>query len=304
MSDYLKGVLLVCGATLFWSFSGTFVRWVPGVDPWTLNAYRVLGMAIALVLWMGVRHGSEIFGHFRRSEPLALLATAGFFGIGTTLYVLSLQLASIAAVSCIASIAPLFAALLARLWLGERTQGIVFVAIGVALVGVAIVALGEAGASINGLAGSIVAVGVAFCFAGQSVTLRRYHKVEMAPALILGGLGVFAVVFLTVGLAPIASGQIALLMLMGLIQLAIPLVLYMRGARHVPVVPMVLISLADAFLNPFWVFLVHGEVPAPAVYAGGALILGAIALATLRRARPPALAISPRPDVPPSSAVH
>ena len=69
---------------------------------------------------------------------------------------------------------------------------------------------------------------------------------------------------------------------MGAIQLALPMVLYMRGARHVPVTQMVLITMADAFLNPLWVWLVHGELPAVGVFWGGALILGAIAATTLR----------------------
>ena len=35
---------------------------------------------------------------------------------------------------------------------------------------------------------------------------------------------------------------------------------------------------ADAVLNPLWVWMVHAEVPPHAVYLGGALVLGAIAL--------------------------
>ena len=65
---------------------------------------------------------------------------------------------------------------------------------------------------------------------------------------------------------------------MGLVQLAIPLVLYMYGARSVATSHMVLITMADAVLNPLWVWMVHGEVPPHAVYLGGALVLGAIAL--------------------------
>jgi drug/metabolite transporter (DMT)-like permease len=87
-------------------------------------------------------------------------------------------------------------------------------------------------------------------------------------------------------LAPISLNEFLILAVMGAVQLALPLVLYMRGARYVPAVQMVLISLADAFLNPFWVWLVHGEVPDRSVFLGGALILGAIAAVTLRRAAP------------------
>jgi DME family drug/metabolite transporter len=285
LSNELKGVLLVCGATLFWSQSGVFLRFLPDVDPWTLNAWRGISMSLALLVWMLLRHGRNIVGHFRQAAPLALLATACFFGIGSSLYVAAMQLASVAAVSCVAATSPLFAALLARLWLGERTSIKVFIAIGVALAGVAVVALGEADASLTGQTGALVALVVALCFAGQSVTLRRYHNVEMEPALIIGGIGVFLVVSLLVGLQPMAPRDMLIILLMGTLQLALPLVLYMRGARYVAAVPMVLISLADAVLNPFWVWAVHGEVPIVSVYIGGFMILGAIAVATWPRGR-------------------
>jgi drug/metabolite transporter (DMT)-like permease len=286
MSNEMKGILLAIGATVGWSLSGVFVRYVPTIDPWTFNAWRGASMSCALLLWMLVRYRGDTIGHFRQATFVPLIATAGFFGIGSSLYILAMQQASVAAVSCVAATSPLFAAMLAWVWLGERTRLVVFVAIFVALGGVAIVAFGESGASISGLYGSLVALLVALCFAGQSVTLRRYHSVEMAPSLIVGGFGIFIVVCLTVGLKPITWSELAVLAVMGTVQLALPLVLYMRGARYVPAVQMVLISLADAFLNPFWVWLVHGEVPDPGVFWGGALILGAIAVVTVRRATP------------------
>ena len=286
MSNEMKGVLLAIGATIGWSLSGVFIRYIPDIDAWTFNAYRGASMGGALLLWMLLRYRSEAVAHFRQATLIPLVATAGFFGIGSSLYILAMQKASVAAVSCVAATSPLFAALLAWLWLGERTRLMVLAAILVALAGVAVVAFGESGASLTGLQGSLIALVVALCFAGQSVTLRRYHSVEMAPSLIVGGFGVFAVVALTQGLAPISLNEFLILAVMGAVQLALPLVLYMRGARYVPAVQMVLISLADAFLNPFWVWLVHGEVPDRSVFLGGALILGAIAAVTLRRAAP------------------
>lgn len=293
MSNEMKGVLLAIGATIGWSLSGVFIRFIPNLDAWTFNAYRGASMSVALLLWMFLRYRGETVGHFRQATFVPLVATAGFFGIGSSLYILAMQKASVAAVSCVASTSPLFAALLAWVWLGEKTRLTVFIAILVALVGVAIVAFGEKDASITGLGGSLIAILVALCFAGQSVTLRRYNNVEMAPSLIAGGFGIFIVVLLTQGLAPISLNEMLILAAMGTVQLAVPLVLYMRGARYVAAVQMVLISLADAFLNPFWVWLVHGEVPSGSVFLGGTLILGAIALVTVRKA-----ALPPRQSVP------
>ena len=45
-------MLLVAGATFFWSLSGVFVRWLPATPAWTFNAWRSLGMGLALLLWL------------------------------------------------------------------------------------------------------------------------------------------------------------------------------------------------------------------------------------------------------------
>lgn len=275
--DASRGLLLVAGATFFWSLSGVFTRGLPEVDPWTLNATRGLGMGIALLLWMAWEYRLGAIRLFTEANPAAMAISGSFFAIGSSLYILALQLASVAAASCIGATSGIFAALIARVWLGERTPMVFYIAVVMAILGVVLIAMGEAqAATVGSLAGIVVSLGYALCFAGQSVALRRYSALRMEPAMVLGGLGVYAMVRLTVGLEPLAAVTTAVLLFMGVIQLAVPMVLYMRGARHVPAVQMVLITMADVVLNPLWVWLVHGEVPAVSVFWGGSVILLAI----------------------------
>lgn len=278
MNAGAKGLLLVAGATFFWSLSGVFVRWIPEVPHWTFNAWRGLGMAFSMLLWMLLHYRSRLPALLAATEPLSVLISGGCFALGSTLYILSMQLASVAAVSCICATSGLFAALLARAWLGERAGPLFYAAMLLAIAGVGVIALGESGASFKGLAGSLVALLVAITFAVQSVSLRRYRAVGMEPAMFAGGLAVFVLLSLFTELASIPGWQIGMLLFMGAIQLALPLVLFMRGARHVPAAQMVLVSMADAALNPLWVWLVFSEVPSKAVFAGGALVLLAIAV--------------------------
>lgn len=275
--DSSRGLLLVAGATFFWSLSGVFARWLPQVDPWTFNATRGMGMGVALLLWMAWEYRLGAIRLFTQSDPMALLISGGFFAAGSSMYILALKLSSVAAASCIGATSGIFAALLARGWLGERTPAVFYLAVVMAIVGVILIALGEASpTSVGSLGGIAVSLAYALCFAGQSVALRRYSALRMEPAMILGGFAVYAIVRFTVGLEPIGLGATAVLLFMGVIQLAVPMVLYMRGAKHVPAVQMVLITMADTMLNPLWVWLVHGEVPATSVYWGGAVILLAI----------------------------
>jgi drug/metabolite transporter (DMT)-like permease len=244
-----------------------------------------------MALWIVLRYGRGSVALLRRSPITGLLISAEFFALGSSLYIASLDLASVAAVSCLTATSGLFAALMARFFLGERTPPIFYFAMLLALAGVAAIALGEGDARVQGLAGTFTGLAVAACFAAQSVALRRYRAFDMEPAFLLGGFVTFAAI-MALGVVVVPPLQsIAVLLLMGLVQLAIPLVLYMVGARSVTTSHMVLITMADAVLNPLWVWMVHGEVPPHAVYLGGALVLAAIALTAFA---PPAGAAPPQ----------
>lgn len=285
MQDRTKGFLYIIGATLGWSLSGVFVRWAPEIPAWTVNAWRGLGMALAMAVWMVLHYRRNLGQLLANTQPQAVLISGGFFAVGSTLYIVALQMASVAAVSCIGATSGLFAALLARVWLGERASPVFFVSMGMAIFGVFLITFGEAYVSFSGLAGTLVAILVAIMFAGQSVSLRRYRAIGMEPAMFAGGLAVFVVLSILPGLAPISRGEVLMLLLMGAVQLAAPLVFYMRGARYLPAAQMVLVSMADAVLNPFWVWLVHGELPPLGVYSGGTMILLAITVNTLAQRR-------------------
>ncbi len=94
-----------------------------------------------------------------RSDPVALLISGGFFAAGSTLYILALQLSSVAAASCIGATSGIFAAVMARYWLGERTPLVFYVAVVMAIIGVVLIAFGEADArTVGSLGGTAVAV--------------------------------------------------------------------------------------------------------------------------------------------------
>ncbi|MEZ5833979.1 MAG: DMT family transporter [Dongiaceae bacterium] len=284
-SRYVLGICCCCLATLGWSLSGLFVRWVPELDGWGVNGYRAPATSVFLLIYLVARYRGELMRHLWPKQRQALFIVGAFFGIGSTLYVYALTMGTVASVSVLGATSPFFAALLAWLIMREKASIVSLVATAIALVGVGLVVEAEISALATGLAAAVISLGYAFCFAGQTVWLRRYRDLEMIPGIALGGLMVFAFVALFVGLPSLPLWQIGLLALMGLVQLALPLILFAVGAKYVPVVPAILISLADVVLNPFWVWLVHGEQPPSGTVAGGALILSAIVGATLFESR-------------------
>ena len=70
--------------------------------------------------------------------------------------------------------------------------------------------------------------------------------------------------------------NVSLLCAMGLVQLAVPLLFYARGARSVQAVTLTLIVMLDAVLNPLWPWLILGETPSRSDFLGGSIIIGAV----------------------------
>jgi drug/metabolite transporter (DMT)-like permease len=68
---------------------------------------------------------------------------------------------------------------------------------------------------------------------------------------------------------------------MGIVQLAAPLVLFVRAARYVPAVQLSLIALLDVVFNPLWAWIGVGEAPGPSAVLGGGIIVGAVLISIL-----------------------
>jgi drug/metabolite transporter, DME family len=293
--SYGSGVVFVLLATFGWSLSGIFVRLMPGLDFWQINCWRGYWTAIALMVYLVVVYGHGIREKFAAIPKPALWISALFFAFGTTLYVSSLTMVSTATVSVIGATSPLFAALLSPWVTRERAGPEAWIAAGLALIGVYVIARDELTAGY--WLGMILALGVPMAFAGQTLALRRYRGVDMVPSFCLGGI----LTFLIAGLIPLfgeyfgfiaahAGGgfniglrEMLLLAAMGSMQLAIPLIFYVLGSKSVQAVTLTLISMLDAVINPLWPWIFVGERPGHAAFVGGAIIIGAVLISIFGR---------------------
>jgi drug/metabolite transporter (DMT)-like permease len=281
---YGTGILFVLGATLGWSLAGVFVRFLPGLDGWQINCWRGFWMSVFLLVYLIAVYGRNTACKFREVPVPALIAVAGFFTAGSTLYVTSLTLAGTATVSVIGALSPIFAGILSPWITHERPSIVSWAAAFLALAGVAVIAW--EGVHAGNVTGILVSLLVPLSFAGQTVMLRRYRGFDMVPAICVGG---FVTFFLAGVMGYIAGGhagggfqvglpQMLLLALMGPLQLSIPLIWYAKGARAVPAVTLSLVAMLDVVLNPLWSWLGVGEIPTQSAFIGGAIIMGAVVI--------------------------
>ena len=275
--------------------SGIFVRLLPDLNGWQINCWRGYWTAVALLVYLVLVYGRNFWTKFAEIPREALWVSSLFFAFGTTLYVSSLTLVSTATVSVIGATSPLFAAVLSPWITRERVGSEAWVAATLAVLGVVVIAWD--GLSAGHWLGMILAIGVPVSFAGQTLALRRYRSVDMVPSFCLGG--IFS--FLIAGFFGFFAGNpgggfnvglhdMLLLAAMGPLQLAIPLIFYVKGANSVPAVTLTLVSMLDAVINPLWPWLFVGEVPSQAAFLGGAIIIGAVLTSIFGRKYMPSFA--------------
>jgi drug/metabolite transporter, DME family len=288
------GVFYVLIANFGWSLSGLFVRLINSSDAdrltgWQINCWRGFWMAVALLCYAVLRYGADTPKIFNSIPRFAMFLSALCFAAGTTFYVTSLTLVPTATVSVIGAMSPLFAGLLSRWVTGERPSVYAWVAALVGIAGTVVIAWN--GIQTGQLSGLLLCFGVPLTFAAQTLLLRRYRAYDMMPAICVGGVLSFLIAG-TVSMFSFAGGSafnidfhdFFLLMLMGPVQLAIPLVFYGLGAKTVQGVTLALLAMMDAVINPYWTWLFAGEIPEESSIIGGAIIIVAVVLSVVGQA--------------------
>jgi drug/metabolite transporter (DMT)-like permease len=206
------------------------------------------------------------------------VAMALCFAIASTCFINAVARTTVANTLVIQSTSPFIAALLGWAWMGERVQRRSWIAMAAALAGATVMASHSWGA--GSITGDLLALITAIAFAGATVIVRRHRHLRMTAAA--GLASVFSAIFAWRPARPldVAPDDLALLALFGAAQLGLGLVMFMAGARLIPVAEASLIGVLESVLGPVWVWLALGETPAPAALLGGAIILTALVVHT------------------------
>lgn len=182
---------------------------------------------------------------------------------------------SVANTLLVLSVAPLLAALLGRAVLGTRVGTMTWMAI--VLAGFGIWWMVGEGVAADGAAGMLIAAAVPVASAINIVTLKRLQaNVDLAPAVLIGAvLSCLATLPMTLPFAATAN-DLAILALLGFVQLAIPCFLMIRAVRSLAPHEVALIALLEVVLGPIWAWLGASEALSIATIQGGLAVLAAL----------------------------
>jgi len=276
-----RGQIYVALAAVAWSTAGVLQRQLT-LDTATQVFGRAMFAGVALLAYVGVVERGRVVQAFR-SIGLAGIAVALCVATASGSFISALNHTSVARVLFILALAPVLAALLARVTLGEPITRRTVIAMALALAGVTVM-LGAPGE--GSLAGDGLAFVATLAFALMIVITRWRHDVSMAPATCL------AQVILVAAFLPFASpGEIGgddvfWLAALGIGQIGIGFALLTVGARLIPAAQVGLITLLEVVLGPLWVWLALDERPSTLTLVGGAIVIFAIVIQTWARPAP------------------
>jgi len=272
-SHHLRGILFVVGAALFWSFGGLWIKLVE------MNGLAVAGgrsaIAAALV-WMYMR------GARPRMTREMLLGAVAYAGT-VIFFVLANKNTTAANAILIQYTAPVYVALLSSRMLRERIGRLDWLTIVVVIGGMVLLMLD--GLTSGGLFGNVLAL-VSGVFFALCVIAIRMGRGGNAIGMVLYGNVLTAVIGLPFAVAtPPGANDLLYLALLGVVQLGLGYILFVEGLKSVSAIEGALLPVIEPVLNPVWVAIFASERPSVVTIIGGALIVGAVTLRSLTRAR-------------------
>ena len=268
------GVAAILAAALCTSLSGLLVRLTENADGWQILFWRSVFCIVTLMIYLFWRHGARIGDRFLSIGWTGLLCSLTL-GASFITFIFALTNTSVANVAFTVGMAPVFAALLAWLFLGERVALRTVAFIALSLGGIAL--MFSDGLATGGLSGNILALVTCLFYSSTIVLLRRGRRVDMVPAVTIAAVlsCLVAIMVAPEGLE-ISRHDLAIIGFMGIVQLAFQYIFFTAGVRHMPAAQAALLGRATVVLTPFWAFLGVGEVPSLLSLAGGGLVLAAV----------------------------
>lgn len=303
---HTQAVLLMVAVTLMWSIAGVVSRQLESAARFEVtfwrSAFTAISLLVILPLWRAADRASGVIeaaptGQGALQHHWGVLAGSRAFWVSGvcwsvmfTAFMLALTFTSVANVLVIMAAGPLFTAVLARVFIGQRLPARTWAAIVTAGAGIVYMygsqmwaAFTDPAANASGLVlGSLASLCVPVAGAINWTVVQRSQQhgesIDLVPSVLVGAL------ISTAATLPLAFpfqatvSDIAWLAALGLVQLAIPCALAVVCARSLKAPEVSLLALLEVIFGIVWAWLWANETPGREVMLGGSVVIGALLL--------------------------
>tara|TARA_S200000501_G_C20692012_1_gene685547 strand:+ start:40 stop:945 length:906 start_codon:yes stop_codon:yes gene_type:complete len=272
-------IVLIAG--IFWSFGPYVVRHIdqPELVPWQYLFTRGIVIFLLLNIYLFLEEGKNFYKNYFK---IGVSGIVGGIGLGTAMITFIWSITNTTAaitLLCLAAM-PFITALLGFLFLKEKISLNVWTAIGIATIGIVIMAFGNS--EKNTLLGLIFGLVSAIGFSVFSVSLRWRKETPKFTTVAFAGLFCFlfsAIIIINSDANFMSSSKNEALFATHGLLVCFGLILYSIGSKNIPAAELTLLSLTEIIGGIFWVWLpILGinEVPSTNTIIGGFLIFSSI----------------------------
>jgi drug/metabolite transporter, DME family len=272
----LPAPMLVLLAALLFSTGGAVIK-ATSLTSWQVASLR---SAIAALTLLAVLPASRSRWTWRT------LAVGVAYAATLILFVQATKMTTAASAIFLQATAPLYIALLAPLFLGERARRADVVFMVVLAIGLAVFFVGQRPAAATApdpLRGNVAGALSGATWAATVIGLRWLGVREPGGRASFGAVVAGNVIACLAALPwawpipALGAADAALLLFLGTCQIGLAYICLTEGIRRLPALGASLLLLLEPVLNPVWAWLVHGERPGGWAMAGGAIIISATA---------------------------
>jgi len=272
-----RGWALAAFGMLMVSTDSAFIR-AADFDAWTIAFVFGLGSAISLSTVFAFTSKESAAVAFRRA-PATIAVLALFAALSQIAFTAAVNHTAVSNVVVIVASTPIFAAVMAWLFLRERTERRVQIAIAITVVGVLIVVSGSFGQPT--LDGDLLAVAAILMFSFSVIIWRQRPDINRALTLALSSatMALITAPFASIGEAPlrvfVAAG------LMGMVFNPIGRISYTNAPRFAPASEVALFTPVETVAATIWAWAFFSERPSLQTVIGGVVVISAVVWGTV-----------------------
>lgn len=255
--------MLLC-ATL-WSIGGIFIKLIP----W--NGFAIAGMRslFSFITFMIYMKAMKLRFIINRETVIAGAFTAAVY----ICFTVANKLTTAANAIVLQFTSPVFIVVLTALIFKTKIKRNDIAVVVLTLAGITLCFLDQMEG--GHMLGNCIAVLAGMFMAGMYIAVGNQEGETKFSSIALGHLFTFLIglpVFLTTSPA-INLTSVSSIMILGIIQLGIPYILYVKATEYCPPLACCLLGVVEPLLNPVWVLIFNGEKPGVLALVGAAIVL-------------------------------
>ena len=267
---------MLCCAAL-WSIAGIFIKLIPW-NAFAVASMRSLVAGTVIALYMAARRFRFVVS---RRALIAGLLEGGVY----LCFVCANKLTTAANAIVLQFTSPVFIVLYSALFFGEKIKKSDLTVVLFTLAGIALFFFDQLQGGY--VLDNCVAILAGMIMAGMFMAIGSLKGEERFSAVLIGQIAAFLIglPFCFAGKLAVTPTAVISVLVLGVFQLGISYILYAKSADYCPPLACCLLGALEPLLNPVWVFLFNGERPGFFALVGAVIVVGAITIWCIYKAK-------------------